>query len=345
MLIEATSEIASRITGAIRDAAKATGASFDYLLKTALRESSLNPDAKAPTSSAAGLFQFIDQTWLGTLKQEGTALGYGKYADAIGQSPSGRYVVSDPGQRRAVMALRKDPAAAAAMAGAFTKRNAALLSQKLGRPPTDGELYIAHFLGPTGAVKLISSAQASPNAKAARLFPHASRANRSIFYDQAGGARSLGQVYAALVAKHDNVRATFAVAAATQVGGPGTSAAVSAIGSAQAISAAAAMAPAAPPASDAPAQASDSMAPSSFAAEPGPMFHSLFRTDARTPLSPVVSELWGVNAARPPQTSGRRVAEAAAAAASGPSVGGGSPPLNLLEFLRPDIRAGGKPGA
>src|SRR5919206_1206699 len=89
MLIEATSEIASRITGAIRDAAKATGASFDYLLKTALRESNLDPDAKAPTSSATGLFQFIDQTWLGTLKRDGAALGYGKYANAITQTSSG----------------------------------------------------------------------------------------------------------------------------------------------------------------------------------------------------------------------------------------------------------------
>jgi hypothetical protein len=47
--------------GPIRDAARATSASFDYLLKTTLRELNLNPGAKAPTSSATGLFQFIDQ--------------------------------------------------------------------------------------------------------------------------------------------------------------------------------------------------------------------------------------------------------------------------------------------
>ena len=75
----ATTDIATRVTGAIRDAARATGAGFEYLLNTAIRESNLNPNAKAKTSSATGLFQFIDQTWLGTMKQSGAALGYGKY--------------------------------------------------------------------------------------------------------------------------------------------------------------------------------------------------------------------------------------------------------------------------
>src|SRR3954462_9848057 len=92
----ATADVATRVTGAIRNAARATGAGFDYLLNTALRESNLNPDAKAKSSSATGLFQFIDQTWLGTLKQSGAGLGYGKYADAITKTPQGRYAVNDP---------------------------------------------------------------------------------------------------------------------------------------------------------------------------------------------------------------------------------------------------------
>ena len=74
----ATTDIATRVTGAIRDAARVTGAGFEYLLNTAIRESNLNPNAKAKTSSATGLFQFIDQTWLGTMKQSGASLGYGK---------------------------------------------------------------------------------------------------------------------------------------------------------------------------------------------------------------------------------------------------------------------------
>src|ERR1700755_2742468 len=101
----ATADVATRVTGAIRDAARTTGAGFEYLLNTALRESNLNPDAKARSSSATGLFQFIDQTWLGTMKQSGATLGYGKYADAITKTSSGRYAVADPAMRREIMAL------------------------------------------------------------------------------------------------------------------------------------------------------------------------------------------------------------------------------------------------
>ena len=56
---------------------------FNYLLQTAQRESALNPTAKAPSSSAVGLFQFLDSTWLPVKKEEGPRLGYQKYADAI----------------------------------------------------------------------------------------------------------------------------------------------------------------------------------------------------------------------------------------------------------------------
>src|SRR5262245_45885479 len=117
MLLDATTEIGSRIVGAIQDAAKRTGTGFEYLLKTALRESSFNPNAKASTSSATGLYQFIDQTWLATLKQAGPAHGYGRYADAITRTASGRYVVADPALRSEVMNLRYDPKANAVMAG------------------------------------------------------------------------------------------------------------------------------------------------------------------------------------------------------------------------------------
>ena len=57
---------ASPVAGAIRDAAQTTGTSFEYLLTTAQIESNLNPAAQAATSSAKGLYQFIDQTWLAT---------------------------------------------------------------------------------------------------------------------------------------------------------------------------------------------------------------------------------------------------------------------------------------
>src|ERR1700710_608904 len=92
----------ARFAGAIKQAANTTGASFEYLLTTAKMESDFNPTAGASTSSAHGLFQFINQTWLGTVKEAGTQLGYGKYADAITRSPSGSYSVSDSSDLKAI---------------------------------------------------------------------------------------------------------------------------------------------------------------------------------------------------------------------------------------------------
>ena len=77
---------APQITGAIRQAAQSTGISFEYLLTTA-KSMNLNPSAQASTSSAKGLYQFIDQTWLGTMKQDGAALGLGRYVDVSEQLP------------------------------------------------------------------------------------------------------------------------------------------------------------------------------------------------------------------------------------------------------------------
>jgi hypothetical protein len=203
----AASGSAQSVTGAIRQAARVTGTNFQYLLAAAKVESNFDPSASARSSSAGGLFQFIDQTWLGTLKQSGASLGYGKYADAIQQTDTGKYVVSDANLRKEIMALRKDPTANAVMAGAFTKANAAYLTQKLGREPTDGELYMAHFMGARGAAKLINLAAATPNAIAADAFPRAAAANKSIFYADGGRPRSLADVTRSLSNRYDVARA------------------------------------------------------------------------------------------------------------------------------------------
>src|ERR1700716_3880918 len=191
-----------KIAGSIKQAASTTGASFEYLLATAKMESNFNPKAAASTSSARGLFQFIDQTWLGTVKEAGSQLGYGKYADAITKNPSGSYSVSDPTARAAIMKLRDDPDAASSMAAVLTQSNSFKLTGKIGRRPTDAELYMAHFMGVGGAGKLISNAEDNPNASAARLFPNAAAANQSIFYDRAGRARSVSEVYSVLNSRY-----------------------------------------------------------------------------------------------------------------------------------------------
>src|SRR5581483_8758028 len=80
MDIVAAPEI-NQVVAALRKAAAATGSDFHYLLGTAMRESSLKPAAQSSTSSAGGLFQFIDQTWLGLVKNHGAKYGLGALAD------------------------------------------------------------------------------------------------------------------------------------------------------------------------------------------------------------------------------------------------------------------------
>jgi len=109
--------------------------------------------------------------------------------------------------RSEILKLRNDPTANAVMAGAFTRANAAILTARLGRPPSEGELYMAHFLGAGGAARLITLAASSPGASAAYFFGHAAHANASIFYDRAtGAARSLAQVRNVLTARYDVAR-------------------------------------------------------------------------------------------------------------------------------------------
>ena len=79
----------------LNSAGTKSGVDFDYLLQTAVRESSLNPSAKASSSSAVGLFQFLESTWLQVMKDEGPRLGYQSYADAITETQDGDFVIKD----------------------------------------------------------------------------------------------------------------------------------------------------------------------------------------------------------------------------------------------------------
>jgi hypothetical protein len=185
------------VEAAIQRASSATGVDFGFLMGTAKRESGGNPAARANTSSASGLFQFVDQTWLSTLKQHGAKYGYARYADLISQGSDGRFSVNGDDARRAVMGLKLDPHAASLMAGELTSDHAAYLRGRIGREPSAGELYAAHFLGPQGSAKLIEAVGANPGVSAASLFPDAARANRNIFYRD-GRAASVSEVYANL---------------------------------------------------------------------------------------------------------------------------------------------------
>jgi hypothetical protein len=294
------------IGGTLRKAASATGAGFDYLIKTATRESGMNPAAKARGSSAAGMFQFIEQTWLQTVKRAGPEYGLSEQADKITRNASGRYQIANPQDRKEILDLRYDPQVSATMAGAFTARNAELLEQHLGRAPTDGELYIAHFMGAQGAKNLFTLTQNQPDTKAAAYFPQAAAANKSIFYKN-GIARSASEVYAQLVRKHDST-----ISGTTQL--------------------AAAM-PTVPSSFLAQAHFSQPAASTqlAYASQPDSrsVFYSMFSGNRQAPVSSYVHQMWsGLNAQNSLLTSPNGQPRP-----PGPS----QLPLNLFSFLNNDM--------
>lgn len=118
------------VAAVIEDAFRRYGLDPAVGLRIAQIESSMDPAAKNPNSSASGLFQFISST-------------------------AAQYGLTDP----------FDPAANADAGARFTRDNAAALRRVLGREPTVGELYLAHQQGAGGATKLL----ANPDAPAETL--------------------------------------------------------------------------------------------------------------------------------------------------------------------------------
>lgn len=202
--------VADTVTGAIGRAATATGVDFGYLLKQAGIESGMNPRAKARTSSATGLYQFIDRTWLATVKRHGAKHGLGWAADAVDWA-GGRLRVADAGLKQAILALRNDPAVASLMAAEHAADNKAALEARLGRPVGQVDLYMAHFLGVGGATRFLRALDLDGDASAAAILPRAAKANRPVFHARDGGERSLSQVYARFAAKFGDTGPTVSV--------------------------------------------------------------------------------------------------------------------------------------
>lgn len=109
-------------------------------------ESGGNPNAKNPTSSASGVGQFIDSTWVNMIRQHRPDIAAGKSAGQI-------------------IALKSDPVLGREMTKAYTQDNADFLANR-GLASTPGNLYLAHFLGPQGAVEVL---KADPGASIASV--------------------------------------------------------------------------------------------------------------------------------------------------------------------------------
>lgn len=190
--------VATDIKDAIRTAANRTGVSFDYLVKQAETESGFDPKAKAATSSATGLYQFIERTWLDMVRQHGEKYGLGASVDALN--------ANDAGARGKLLELRNDPKMAAAMAAEYAKSNQESLRSVLNREPNATDLYMAHFLGPQGAARFLKAQAANGGAAAADVLPEAAAANRAVFFNADGGKRSLDEVYARYARRFDSIQ-------------------------------------------------------------------------------------------------------------------------------------------
>ncbi len=119
------------IANALQEAAKKFDVDPKLLAAIAAVESSFDPTAKNPRSTAFGLFQFLDGTWKGVVRQFGATIGVEE---------------SD----------RADVTAQCLMGAAFLRDNKNFLARRLGREPTNGDCYAAHFLGATTAAQLLS---------------------------------------------------------------------------------------------------------------------------------------------------------------------------------------------
>ena len=100
-------------------------------------ESNGDPNAKNSRSSAMGLGQFLDETWLDLVRAYRPDLARGR-------------------SERETLDLRREPKLAREITMRFVERNIAMLRQR-GLPVTAGTLYLAHFAGGAGAVAILSA--------------------------------------------------------------------------------------------------------------------------------------------------------------------------------------------
>lgn len=196
----------SKVYGIPTDAAAAirlsqlyTGIEFGLMMELTAVESGFRSTAKAKTSSAKGLQQFIDRTWLNMVHQYGHKYGLGSYAEQITyyKDDYGRDtpIIENPIVHRQVLEMKNNPRLSALMAGDFALENKAKLSCFLKKDIARTDLYIAHFLGPNDAVLFLEGLQKNPDGSAADMFPEAADANKPIFFNWRGKDRSFREIY------------------------------------------------------------------------------------------------------------------------------------------------------
>ena len=200
----------SEVLAAIRLASKRTGIEFPFMMELAATESSFNPAARASTSTAVGLYQFKEETWLETLKSYGSRYGLGNYSRQIefhvDDKGKRRPSIGDPDLHTAALDLRLEPRLSALLAGELVRRNKRQLSSSLDRQPGRTDLYLTHFLGASGAISFLKALASDPEKIALEIFPGPARRNNSIFRNKARKPRTVAEIYKLFARKFDTDR-------------------------------------------------------------------------------------------------------------------------------------------
>ena len=173
----------------IEKASAATRVSANYLLALARQESGCRSDAQAATSTAYGMFQFIESTWLIAIHRHGAKYGERRLAEAVALDPSGRPVMRQPAMRREVLAKRGDAHLAAYLAAELALENAAHIRRHRRAPLTATDLYLAHFLGAHGATEFLQVLDRQPARHAHEFLPRAASANPRVFFERGNRTR------------------------------------------------------------------------------------------------------------------------------------------------------------
>lgn len=164
---------------AINNAASKYGVSPSYLESLGARESGGKADATNPNSSAAGWGQFTEGTFLNLVKDPAAAI-------ALGIKPGAT--------KEEILALRNDKAKSIQATAILAKQNQAQMESALGRPISDAELYIGHFLGAAQGVRFLQTLQTNPEASAAAAFPTEADSNKNVFVKN-GKELTVAEVY------------------------------------------------------------------------------------------------------------------------------------------------------
>ncbi|MCB1557182.1 MAG: lytic transglycosylase domain-containing protein [Alphaproteobacteria bacterium] len=194
-------QAAPDVLSAIKQASARTGVDFAYLVKQAATESSFKPEIQSKTSSATGLYQFIEGTWLSMVEKHGAKYGLGDFAEKIKNGTHKQ----NPRLKQEILDLRKDPQKAALLAAEFAAENRRYMAGQGIEDIGATELYLAHFMGAGGATAFLKAQRDNPLQNAADLFPKAAQVNRNVFYDpQTGRSRTLAGVYDLFAKKFDD---------------------------------------------------------------------------------------------------------------------------------------------